>query len=572
MSTAAPFTPPRKKPSIFWWLGGVFLLLICLFLFQLFGPSPRIIVSPQTTYITTPLGPDGLPDYEGHVLKQLRESVTLQNNAAALLWPAVWPGELAPKQYAAVAAELGLDAIPSEEDAVVPVYKFISNWVTSRQPPSQEANPGEDRTESEVEFINSRISSRPWTTNGYPWLAKWVSDSAEPLDKMVAASRRSRCYFPSPTLLDQQHDSVVTFLLPGIQGVRECGRSLVVRAMWHVGEHRPKEAWQDLLAIHRIGRLVTQGPTLIEQLVGIAIDGIACQGTVTLLHEGQLTPEQARQIFRDVSALEPFDNFADSIDHNERLFFLDIVVQVCQGTTDAESLGMGPDGSVFSILRHVRVDWNTVLRKGNKLYDRLAAAGRMPTYEARQKAIAQVNQDVRQMTSGMGINTVVSSIVNPAARSDAVASVLLALCTPALDAAFTAQDRANAQLELLRLAAAVAVYRAEHREYPQELDDLVPSVLDKSPIDLYHAKPFIYRRIDAGYLLYTAGPNGQDDGGSNEQQSIFEGHELDDYPESQAEPLRAKIPSGADDISVRVPRLPLIPRPTEANPNQTEER
>ena len=56
MSTDAPFTPPKKKPNVLWWLGGGFVLLVFVFILQLFGPNPPIVVSPQTTYITTPLG------------------------------------------------------------------------------------------------------------------------------------------------------------------------------------------------------------------------------------------------------------------------------------------------------------------------------------------------------------------------------------------------------------------------------------------------------------------------------------------------------------------------------------
>jgi hypothetical protein len=101
---AAPL--PRKKRSILWFLAGVFLLLLGVFFFQLFGPDPRIVVSRQTTYITEPRGPGGLPDFERHVLEKYREGVTPQNNAATLIWKALWPGELQPGDYNAVVAEL----------------------------------------------------------------------------------------------------------------------------------------------------------------------------------------------------------------------------------------------------------------------------------------------------------------------------------------------------------------------------------------------------------------------------------------------------------------------------------
>src|SRR6188768_2819914 len=95
-TTDAPFTPPRKKPGILWWIGGCFLLLFCLFLYQLFGPNPPIVVSKQTTYITEPLTENGLPDYEAYYRDEFRKGVTPENNAAVLLFQVFGPGELNP--------------------------------------------------------------------------------------------------------------------------------------------------------------------------------------------------------------------------------------------------------------------------------------------------------------------------------------------------------------------------------------------------------------------------------------------------------------------------------------------
>lgn len=55
---------PRRKRSIFWLIGGIFVMMLGLFLYQLLGPNPPIIISKETTYITAPLWSSGLPDYE----------------------------------------------------------------------------------------------------------------------------------------------------------------------------------------------------------------------------------------------------------------------------------------------------------------------------------------------------------------------------------------------------------------------------------------------------------------------------------------------------------------------------
>jgi len=229
MSNDVPFTPPRKKHSIMWWLGGIFLLLLFLFIFQLFGPNPRIIVSPQTTYITEPLGPDGLPDYEKYVLDLYREGATPENNAAIPLLRALWPGELDPSQYAAVVTELGLEQIPSRDEALVQLHDKtnrdrVAEWLLERagaDAAGAESFAGQsDAYAADPDTVIDRTMSRPWTSDQIPPLGKWVAVNEGPLDMIVEASRRARYYQPSPTLINDRRDLLVEVLLPHVQSVR----------------------------------------------------------------------------------------------------------------------------------------------------------------------------------------------------------------------------------------------------------------------------------------------------------------------------------------------------------------
>ena len=60
--------------------------------------------------------------------------VTTENNAVPLLLLALWPAELDPKDYATVVMELGLDEMPSKDEALVLVHdqstmSRITNWL-----------------------------------------------------------------------------------------------------------------------------------------------------------------------------------------------------------------------------------------------------------------------------------------------------------------------------------------------------------------------------------------------------------------------------------------------------------
>jgi hypothetical protein len=588
---------PRKKRNILWLIAGLFLLLLGVFFFQLLGPDPRIIISPQTTYLTEPLAPNGLPDYECYVLERYREGVTRENNAAALIWKALWPGELSRGDYAAVAKELGLSQIPSQQEAVEPIWgkvnqKRVADWLMQLADPATAGNSAasfrstppdgsldldddpsmQSNLERATEEVVDQASSRPWTSQQIPPLAEWVRDNNEPLDTLLEASRLPRCYFPSTTLIDREPGTLIGMLLSGPQGARQAARSLPVRAMWHLGENRPDEAWQDLLAVHRIGRLVTQGHTLVEQLVGSAIDGVACYSTQTLIHHGKLSAEQLQQIRRDLAALPPFNGSARAINEGERLGTIDALIHlsVMNDTSWNETLGItGNDAGGLPILQVVSVDWNLVLRDVNRWYDRLAAAARLPTRAERMTGIQTVEADMLALVAESQRPVKIAlSAVSRRQRSEVVAAIMLGLFLPALDAAIAAEDRANATMQLTQLAAALADYRAAHGAYPEVLEHLAPGVLDKLPVDIHTASPYVYKRDGEGYLLYSRGDNGTDDGGSNEQTNTLAGQSLGDLDEAETQNLQSKIPPGADDISIRLPHatleLPSLPPPANA--------
>jgi hypothetical protein len=96
-----------------------------------------------------------------------------------------------------------------------------------------------------------------------------------------------------------------------------------------------------------------------------------------------------------------------------------------------------------------------------------------------------------------------------------------------------AGDRAEQTQRNLHIAFALGAYQREHGDYPKTLDALAPNYLPSVPKDLFTGKPLVYRPEKKGYLLYSFGPNGKDDGGQSRTVETLQ----------------------ADDISVRMPRV-----------------
>jgi len=94
---------------------------------------------------------------------------------------------------------------------------------------------------------------------------------------------------------------------------------------------------------------------------------------------------------------------------------------------------------------------------------------------------------------------------------------------------------AKARMRLLVAELAIQMYRQDHGQPPETLADLVPRYLRSLPQEPFRDQPLVYRLTSTDYLLYSVGPDGQDDGGQNtpwwrgNPSDLF----LDDPPEEE---------------------------------------
>jgi hypothetical protein len=71
----------------------------------------------------------------------------------------------------------------------------------------------------------------------------------------------------------------------------------------------------------------------------------------------------------------------------------------------------------------------------------------------------------------------------------------------------------DARNALLRLQLALREHEARTGRAPQTLQELVPATLPSLPVEPFSGKPFVFARQEAGWIVYSVGPDGVDDGG-----------------------------------------------------------
>ncbi len=297
-------------------------LLVCLVLAADGPPAPKFPLGKDTTYVTGPLDKDGYIDYEAALNDRLGAGVAPEKNANVLLWKALGPtpegGKRMPAEFF---KRLGMDEPPKDGAYFIGLNRYMRDQL--KLDPN-EFNAGFDE--------QTRCSKRPWTAKDYPHIAAWLEANEKPLAVVVEATRRPDYYNPLIThWKGEKRSLLIGVLLPGVQKCRELAVALTARAMLRVEEGKYDEAWQDLLACHRLGRLVARGGTLIEALVGMAIDQIAANADLAYLERADLNAPQSLDRLKDLQRLAPMSPPADKIDLAERFMYLDSVELVRRG-------------------------------------------------------------------------------------------------------------------------------------------------------------------------------------------------------------------------------------------------
>lgn len=87
---------------------------------------------------------------------------------------------------------------------------------------------------------------------------------------------------------------------------------------------------------------------------------------------------------------------------------------------------------------------------------------------------------------------------------------LARLILPLLHGVSRSTASTETRIRLLGCAAAVRAYRLKHGSYPATLEDAGVSDLDRDP---FTGEQFVYKPSEQGFLLYSPGEDGKDDGG-----------------------------------------------------------
>ena len=142
---------------------------------------------------------------------------------------------------------------------------------------------------------------------------------------------------------------------------------------------------------------------------------------------------------------------------------------------------------------------------------------RLTDRAAREKELDALEKELNELVKKNRDEAALQALIKEAGAGKVVGqqlgNTLVALLAPAVRKVQQAHDRVAQVERNLHVAFAMAAFHKDTGRYPAKLADLAPKYLAAVPDDVFGGKPLIYKPTGKGYLFYSVGVNGKDDGG-----------------------------------------------------------
>jgi hypothetical protein len=230
--------------------------------------------------------------------------------------------------------------------------------------------------------------------------------------------------------------------------------------------------------------------TLVNQLVHIAVTGIALGDIRFLVATGELTDEQLARLQREVHAIEIQNSFTTSLLGERGMGFHSF----------HQFAGAPPVPTKADPMSGGKLTRSKACQIYLEVLQRIIDASRKPMPQALDDSRLLSQQVAMEMQSA-----------NPL---DRVNFALTQQMLPSVAAAFDARARIEADRNLTLAAIATRRYHLAHGALPQKLEDL-GEFLPAIPIDSYDGLPLRMKQDEDELIFYSIGRNRVDDGGSD---------------------------------------------------------
>jgi hypothetical protein len=424
--------------------------------------------------------------------------------------------------------EVAPPPVPDAENAAL-VYEQAFRHLPRLERASQATDPVAMRLDHEEDaalglFVSGDAAKREQVS--VPRVRQALAGTEEALALVRQAAAMPRCRFPV------NWEDGAGALLPHLPKLRSFSRLLGADAALAATDGQPARALADLDALVGMTRHIASEPLLIGQMVQDGCLSVAQESLRRLLETTAIDAADNRALDLTLAGVDLYDPFARAIQ-----------AERCLGLW------------AFDVARADPVRWRAVA--GNQITPgSLCSAVLRPVGSPLLKMDEQFY--LHFMAEGLALARR-RERVSAAEWGDADLRYpwyadVTRLMLPAFSLAGNRRDEAVARLALARGGLAIDLFHRRNRRYPEALAEVEGILSQSLPTDPFSGQALRYHRQGSGYVLYSVGVNGRDDGG---QRSYRYGPSATDAPlgetsNASAPPPPSSMSGQPDDIAWRI--------------------
>lgn len=401
---------------------------------------------------------------------------------------------------AAVGVPIPMPDARDHTDYLAWVNDYTVTESASAQPIYQELIDASPETSLDDELLAAALRGDPEALAN-PQVSEWLAANAEALRLFKEAPG----YDYRGWHLEASDGVLLSAILPALGKVRQTSRAAIIEAKKYEAEGQVGPAIDDYMTTLEVGGQQGAGVTLIEGLVGHAVQGLAAEGLLDMMAGPQGDNIDYDDLSRRIEqSYIPVRPMPETIQF-ERAMVLDLVQRAYVPDPETGELRVGEMQSSVNLLALLEPDetkrgemaeslanvgFDNMVTDANEAYDKLTRAAEAPFQQA------------NAMLDG-----VVAEMRDPEYASK---NKLLSEMVPALSRAEVGMTRGEATRRATRLVAELRAYQKRYGAYPESLAAFGGAGFS---VDPFSGQPFRYEPTADGFRLYSVGVNGADDAG-----------------------------------------------------------
>ena len=261
---------------------------------------------------------------------------------------------------------------------------------------------------------------------------------------------------------------------PVLEEVRMLSRNIAAKAIFEAREGNLEAAAAWLESGVHLAAVLNEEPTLIVQMVRISLV--------------ELAVSTAEEVFNSASVSVPLSNR-----------YFELLDSVAEARHFAYGLVSEAALTMSYPVQGPRPFWSFNLNKILEVTGRVADAVQEPASPERLEDLRVITNETSEL-----------SVLHVVAR----------MMVPNLVRSARQYDDMMTRCEQVEIAAQLGAWKRQNGSYPESLDALVSGMSEPLPLDPFSGEAYSYRREGEGFVLYSVGPDGKDDGGANAEKRV----------------------------------------------------